>query len=459
MARRRSSATELARLLNSAPQPLYAVDREQTLVFCNRSCLEWTGYDLGELLGQRCSYHSGPDLAGPDAVAAALCPPPQVFGGQPAIAVASWVNDQGEVRRRRVRFFPLGDDAEGCIGVVGLVASEELPETEAAPPETGSETPVALHEHIARCQQQMSARFRIQRLIGQNPVMRQVRQQVRVAADTRATVLIVGPSGSGREHVARTIHYAGSAGARHSLVPLACDELGAELIHSTLQALLSAAGQPAGTLLLGDADRLPAQLQAVLADWMSRRELPWRVIATSRTPLLELAARGAWREDLAAALSTIVISLPALAERREDLPLLAQALLEETNARGTKQLGGFTIEALDRLDAYDWPGNLAELAETVAEAHRKAVGQLIDVTDLPKRLRYAADATAHPRKPDLPIDLDELLANVEREVIRRAMARARGNKSKAAELLGLTRPRLYRRLQELGLSGDEDDSA
>lgn len=460
MGRKRGAASELSRLLNSAQQPLYLVDREQTLVFCNQACLDWAGQKPDDMLGRRCTYHTSPELSGAEAVAAALCPPPVAMTGQSTQAVASWVDDLGEIHRRRVRFLPIGTTPDTCIGVLGVVDDRELPADDQLPAAQSQDDPTSLHEQLGQLQRQVAARFRNQRLLGNSPLMRRVRQQVAVAADSQVAVLIVGPPGSGREHVARTIHYADPRYTERTLVPLACGTLGAEFMASTLNALRTAhppgGDRVVGTLLLSDVDQLPDAAQASVAAVLDRGDLPMRIVATSRTRLLQLSGRGQWHNGLAAALSTIVIELPSLSDRREDLPLLAQALLEETNARGAKQLGGFTAEALDHLDAYPWPNNVAELAQAIAEAHRQAIGPLIEVKDLPARLKYAADADAHPRKPDLPIQLDDLLADVEREVIGRAMAQARNNKSKAAKLLGLTRPRLYRRLEELGLIEEDE---
>jgi DNA-binding NtrC family response regulator len=110
------------------------------------------------------------------------------------------------------------------------------------------------------------------------------------------------------------------------------------------------------------------------------------------------------------------------------------------------------------LDAYAWPGNLDELARVVAEAHRRVEGPQVGAGDLPDRIRLAAEAAAYPPRPEETIVLDEFLAGVERELIRRALAQAKGNKAKAARLLGMTRPRLYRRLVQLGLEGDSGSS-
>jgi DNA-binding NtrC family response regulator len=140
-----------------------------------------------------------------------------------------------------------------------------------------------------------------------------------------------------------------------------------------------------------------------------------------------------------------------LCRRSEDVPPLAQLFLEEANAGAIKQVGGFSPEALDALSAYRWPGNVDELAAMVREAHERAAGGEVTVKHLPKRIHLAADAAAHPPRVDEPIVLEEFLARVEKELIARALRRAKGNKSKAARLLGLTRPRLYRRLVQLGL--------
>jgi DNA-binding NtrC family response regulator len=206
-----------------------------------------------------------------------------------------------------------------------------------------------------------------------------------------------------------------------------------------------------GTLLIHRIDETSADLQVELAAFFVRRPLSWRLMATAAEPLLELARRGKFRDDLAAALSTIVIELPPLAQRRGDLPLLAQLFLEDLNASGRRQLGGFTPAVLDLLDSYSWPGNLDVLAEVVAESHQRATGREIDVADLPERIRLVSRAAAYPRQTEETIVLDEYLGRVERELIRRALARAKGNKARAARLLGLTRPRLYRRMVQLGL--------
>jgi DNA-binding NtrC family response regulator len=285
--------------------------------------------------------------------------------------------------------------------------------------------------------------------------MRRVRAQVGVAAGCGASVLVVGPAGSGRRRVAAAIHADGTDESAGMLIPVDCAILTAESIASTVGAMtgrLACDDRTAHhTLLLTDVDTLGPDAQERLLAMLCSRQLPVRLISTSRQTLDDAAQNGTFRPDLAMLLATIVIPLPPLCERREDIPMVAQQLLEDLNLRGPRQLGGFTPDALDRLDGYSWPGNLDELAAVVAKAYRQAEGPLVTVRDLPEQIHLAAADSARPKRREDPIVLDQFLARIERELIQRALARAKGNKARAARLLGLTRPRLYRRMVQLKL--------
>ncbi|MGC3966849.1 MAG: helix-turn-helix domain-containing protein [Pirellulales bacterium] len=203
--------------------------------------------------------------------------------------------------------------------------------------------------------------------------------------------------------------------------------------------------------MLTDVDRMPPDAQTELAGFLKLVELPLRIITTSRTALERLAESGGFRADLAAWLSVLVIEVPPLASRPEDVAPLAQHFVEELNTAGPRQIAGFTSEALDCLAAYAWPGDVAELADVVRAAYGRADGPHITAEALPTRLVYAADARRHaPIEPET-IDLDRFLGEIERELIERAVAASKGNKTTAARLLGLSRPRLYRRMLQLGL--------
>ncbi|MGA2061297.1 MAG: helix-turn-helix domain-containing protein [Thermoguttaceae bacterium] len=462
MAAKQINTKAIARLLDAAPQPVYVLDDELTIVFLNQECVNWLGPIAEQLPGVKCLYHIPAGFSSPEMVAAGLCPPPGVITGQDVSAEVSYYGGDGRMRRRRAWFHALGSPPGDMIGVVAVVDAEDLPEDISALDLSSGEEPqgMELHEAIRRFRQEAAGRYRADRLIGASPAMLLARRQVELSAAGRFSVLLVGPAGSGRQHLAAAIHYAGSAdhaatSPAGGLIPLDCRVVAGDLILSTVAALarMSSSSEKARqtTILFNHADEIPAELQMELAVFLTRKPITFRLISTARIALSELCARGQFREDLAAVLSTVTIFLPPLNERREDLPLLAQVFLEECNARGGKQVGGFTPEALDRFYSYSWPGNLDELMETAAEAYKHASGHEIGVDDLPERLRLAASAAAYPRRPEERIVLDEYLGRVERELIRRALSRSKGNKAKAARLLGLTRPRLYRRMVQLGL--------
>jgi len=450
----RSHLNALARLLNSVARPLYVVDAQWQIIFCNETCEHWIGVPRDELIGARCRYHSGETRSPAEAIAASLCPPPAAMTGRAVAATLSIATAEGKSSSRRAQFIPLEEQDGDGSGVLVLVATEEQSpdESEESPDDLEA---LALHDRLARHHRRMEAKYRVDSLLGISPAITRVRAQIQLAAGSNVHVTLNGPPGSGRQHVARTIHYAARGKQSAPLVPLACSLIGVDLLNTTITALMHSeehateGHRPA--LLLGDAERLPTDAQAALAERMAAGRMPLRIMSTTREALIARAARGDFREDLACALSTISIELPPLADRLEDLPLLAQAFLEKSNAAGEKQLGGFTSRALDRLAAYAWPAGLDELAEVIGQSHGAAEGPDVTADDLPRHVRLSADAAAAVRQAEEPIVLEEFLGRIETELIQRALRRAKGNKTKAAALLGMNRPRFYRRLVQLGL--------
>jgi DNA-binding NtrC family response regulator len=465
----RTRLPDLARLLDASPDPIWVVDGERRIRYVNRACAEWIGRAAEELVGRECRYRTGDESDPASATADALCPPPTALaGGRVSAEVVlpapkEAASQEAGLRAtggpasaaRRADFIPLGIAGLGVTAVLAWVPSEEIAARDDAELRRQESEAERLHALVARLHHDQATRYALDRLLGESPSMRRVRSQIAIAAGVGASLVIVGPKGAGRGRIARTVHYQGKPPeAQPPLVPLDCAVLGAELLQATIRGMTRTARENkrrAGTLLLNDVDRLPADAQAELAGFLRLVDLPIRIISTSAVALPALVAQGEFRADLAAWLSTLVMEVPALSSRPEDIPPIAQRMLEEANGRGSKQIGGFTPEALDTLAQYAWPGEADELAEMVAAAHEKAEGPLVTVRDLPRRLFLAADAKRYTHEPDETIVLDEYLADIERELLRRAMQRAKGNKTRAATLLGVTRPRLYRRLVQLGL--------
>jgi DNA-binding NtrC family response regulator len=246
-----------------------------------------------------------------------------------------------------------------------------------------------------------------------------------------------------------------------AFIPISCSALPADALRSVLKSHLSRTsnGQiaEAKTLALLDVQRMPINIQAEVAAWLSNDLGALHVIATATEPPARWLDDKNFRSDLAHRLSTLIIELPPLNHRPEDIPIIAQMLLEDLNGRGEKQLRGFAPEVFDRLVQYDWPGQIDELAGIVREAFVAAEGIEVFIGDLPKRLQQAAEAARFVPRPVQRIDLEQFLAQIETDLIERALRVAKQNKSEAARLLGLNRPKLYRRMVQLGLT-DADES-
>lgn len=452
MPRKPSLARSLVRWLDAARAPIYLLDSQRRIVYGNAAFSQWVNRPAEDLAGVRCDYHTSVGVSGSIELAAALCPPPGAFTGELTAGSVAAITGEGKLDQRQARYQVLlpGDSQAGLLVMVDAGGSAQ-PE----PSESSQLAPQWLHAMLQRLRGEMGRRYHIGQLIGESDPLRRVREQVRIASEACPRVLIVGPPGSGREHVARTIHYSQPAATVGALVPIDCTLVEAEELQGLLTSLLkrqveSPTQRPPAALLLS-VDRLRESAQHELAAFLALPDVELHTLATSRVSLARLAAKGRFRRELAYALSTLTISLPPLRSRSGDVPLLAQFFLEEFNADGKRQLAGFAAAALDELVAYEWPENVAELAQVVRAACERASGPLVQASDLPDRIHLAARAVAHrPPAPEV-IHLDDFLAGIEKELIERALRQAKGNKTRAAELLGVNRARLLRRLAQLGL--------
>ena len=237
------------------------------------------------------------------------------------------------------------------------------------------------------------------------------------------------------------------------MIPLESPLLDENLLNWSLQSLADS-GTQSLTLVLHDVDQMSLPAQTFLAERIARWPHEWRIIATSASVPVDEESPAPLDPRLFHWFSTLTIDLPPLAARLEDLPQVTQYLVERLNAGGGKQVAGFSPAALDRMHLFDWPGGILQLSEAVAAAHAAARGPEIAPADLPPLLTHAETAVAFPREDVQPIVLEEVLAKIEVDLIRQALEAARGNKTQAATLLGMKRPKFYRRLEQLGLDDE-----
>ncbi len=300
--------------------------------------------------------------------------------------------------------------------------------------------------------------------IAESDAMKPVLQLIARVAPSDANVLITGEHGSGKEVVARTLHALSNRVSR-PLVTVNTGGLPEGIFESELFGHVKGAFTDAktdrvgrfelasgGTLFLDEIANIPLSQQAKLLRVLETGEMERvgssrtvrvdvRVISATNAKLGEEVSAGCFREDLLFRLNTVEIQLPALRDRRQDIPLLAVHFLKQYAGRYRKQVTGFDSPALQAMLDYGWPGNVRELDHAVERAVLLAQGELVRTSDL--GLRAGREA---------PQRLEEMsLEDVEATLIRKALARYGGNISQVAEALGLSRSALYRRLQKYGI--------
>ena len=332
-----------------------------------------------------------------------------------------------------------------------------------------------LKSENAYLRSQLEQRYRIDGIMGRSAVMRDLFQLLETVAATSSTVLITGETGTGKELAARAIHHSSPRRA-HRFVALNCSAipetlLEAELFGHVRGAFTGAVGTRQGrleqahkgTLFLDEVGTMSPALQAKLLRVLQEREfervgdshtikIDVRVIAATHSDLAKMVAEGTFREDLYYRLNVIPVQLPPLRDRREDIPLLVQHFLQKLAADGGRAPATVSQEAMRRLMAYPWPGNVRQLENAVERAVAFSHGRSqIDVTDLAPELQVqpvVADS-AIAWFPDEGVDFERYIDGVELSLIKRSLERTRGNKRQAAKLLNLKRTTLIEKLKRL----------
>ena len=305
-------------------------------------------------------------------------------------------------------------------------------------------------------------------LVGTSRSVQAVRMMMQQVADTEATVLILGESGTGKEVVARNLHYH-SRRKDAPFVPVNCGAIPAELLESELfghekgaftGAITSRAGRfelaQGGTLFLDEIGDMPMALQAKMLRFLQerviervggRKEIPVdvRVVCATNQNPENLIKEGLFREDLFYRVSEITINIPPFRDREEGRLVLARTLLQKYAKQQKRAINGFSDDAVSAIESYAWPGNVRELENKIKGAVIMADGKMVTAMDLGLQ-----DGDEHGES----LNLREVRQAAESKAIRVALTRSYGNISKAAELLGITRPTLYDLLNKYSLSAE-----
>lgn len=342
-------------------------------------------------------------------------------------------------------------------------------------------------------------------ILGESKSVKQMIDMIKRVAPAKTNVLVIGESGTGKELVARMIHESGPLKDK-AFIPVNCGAIPETLIesemfghkrgsftgaHADKAGLFEAAN--GGTLFLDEVGELPLSMQVKLLRVIQERafrkvggtddvKVDVRIIAATNRDLEAGVAAGTFREDLYYRLNVILIKTPPLRERKGDVRLLAEQLLKRTAVKHGRAVSGFDPDAMAALEGYPWPGNIRELENVIERAATLEPGAEVTLKSLPEPIRAfarkaAEDVAAHTLNPAAtasavgvqgenitlpppsfvagPIDLDQILGQVEKVYLDAALLQAQGSKKKAAELLGITFRSLRYRLQKLGVASSE----
>ncbi|MFB3887679.1 MAG: sigma-54-dependent transcriptional regulator [Thermodesulfobacteriota bacterium] len=314
--------------------------------------------------------------------------------------------------------------------------------------------------------QELLSQYQFKNVIGRTPQMFQVYKTIAKVADTKSTVLLCGERGTGKELIARSIHY-NSVRNDHPFIPVDCASLVETLMESELFGHVRGAFTGAhsakrglfeeadgGTLFLDEVSNLSLSMQTKLLRFLQEHEIKRvggtenikvdvRVIAATNQSLEPLVKSGRFREDLFDRLNVVSITLPPLRERKEDVPLLAHHFLRRFSEENKKNISHISPEALAILLEYAWPGNVRELEHTIERAVIFSTHPIILPEDLPKKMSEEVEGQEpFPVRKLLP------LKEIEKRYVLQVIEETKGNKKKASEILGIDRTTLYRILEK-----------
>ncbi|WP_029918193.1 sigma-54-dependent transcriptional regulator [Pelobacter seleniigenes] len=324
--------------------------------------------------------------------------------------------------------------------------------------------------------QQLHGRYRFDNIIGTSQAMQLVFERMEKIAGTDSTILVLGASGTGKELVAKAIHY-NSSRKDKPFIAINCGAIPEDLLESELfghvkGAFTSAvADKPGkfevangGTIFLDEIGDMPLHLQMKLLRVLQEHEierigssrkihLDVRLISATNVDLQLKVKEGRFREDLYYRLNVIPIHLPPLKERRGDIPQLARYFMEKICKEMNRPLIGIGVDALRAMEAYDWPGNVREMENIIERTVALTDSTEIGCSDLPSDIGkfQSQELTITPKITANGIDMNQVIADIERELIVQALDLGHGVKARAAELLNINRTTLVEKIKRLGV--------
>ncbi len=461
----------LAKSLDQLEQPIAVLDRRGIILFVNAALCRMVDAAATSLVGQFCSWQIADDDAPLAAILTALAPPagalqgkvtarqlttPIVFGSTATGQLFLPILDHDRLVHQTLVVLGKWEDIETQLPLNAAVTDlHRRRQTE--------RTLVSIRSHWKAINQLTS-------LIGESPAIELAMTRAQLAVASDCHFLVTGPQGLHKTEIAQGIllgrlRRAGIKRLAAQFLPLDCavldDNLFAGMLEVFAGRLRDNSPKLAQQLHLSHIDSLTAVGVQQLLEWFGQYAGRCTLSATSLFEMEQLVARGGAWPRLIAKLAELHVHLPPLSQRAEDIAPLAQQALASFCTRTDRAQLVYSPAALDVLALFPWPGNLTQLTEVVQDAVKHAVlSASVQVNHLPVAVRtYASTAVQASSVQVEPIDLDEVLLEVEKVLLQRALRLSPRNRAQAARWLGISRPRLLRRISQLGLGDGQADQA
>ncbi len=444
MTEKKKTDPALDTILNSIADGVFTIDLDKKVTSFNKAAEQITGIHREQAIGQKCFdvFHAN--------ICQGSCAMEKTMkSGKPIIALRiNILNSEGKIVPVSVSTAVLKDAKAKIIG--GVETFRDLSAIE------------EMRKEIAR-------QYSFEDIVSKNHEIQKIFNMLPDIAKSGSTVLIQGPSGSGKELFARAIHNQSNR-AKGPYIIVNCGALPDTLLESELFGYTRGAFTDAkkdkpgrfalaegGTLFLDEIGDLPLSLQVKILRVVQNGEYEplgsikpvkanVRIIAATNRDLTQMLSQGKFREDLYYRLNVIKITLPPLAKRKEDIPLLVEHFLRAFNARMDKQITGVSPEVMELFMNYDFPGNIRELENIIEHAFVLCRNSIITISQLPQELKnLSPEITAAPAAQTLP------LREAEAQVVLAALKKHDGHRGKAAQELGIDKSTLWRKMKKRGI--------
>jgi len=451
MAQPKPATRTITNIVERADNPVYFVNLDHQIVFANQATADWTGLSLDELRSAPISQSGQVETGSVAHRRQGLAPPAELLTGEPM---------SDEPRQQAFQIWKAINEAEPdslkptethfCSASAQVIYESGVSAGVLVSAEPTIAASALVQSMLAKSRNELPQLFSLESLVGESSFACRIRQQANIAQHAKTSVLITGPAGGGKEHLARVLFEACYDDAGPTLTPVHCSIADPQLIQQAISDAKEFDHRHRNreiVLLLMDVDRLSPSGQQELNGFLELPNFPVRAFATAQESLLDLAIDETFLPSLAFQLSPLVIQMVPLVDRRQDIPILAQALLESNNQKRQRKLSKFSDKAIEALLEFDWPGNILQLRSIVEAAAEECQGSVVTENDLPDSFHQAVSAM-RIGKPTLDtIDLETYLGSIEKQLVVRAIKQAKGNKTQAAKQLNISRPKLLRRLQ------------